>query len=325
MTFRNGLAGSAVVLLAVVLAVFWFHGPVRTGASATFSSEPQRVGVQAMRLPSPAGVPMQKMAPAPLPAPGTRLDLILDDLVARADAGDPGAACRLSLELLRCRRLLRVPTAVPIGLLTQAQQAEARGDERMAEYHLVESDRLGAVEATCATIDPALIDRAPQWLRAAALAGDREARLQYIDGRNLFPFNDYGYLKTPYFDTWRREAPRMLLAALAEGEPQAAIWFAEGRAHGNGAIQGLLRDDPERAQLWRVVVGRLFGGALVMPLPVAPPADARAEAVAESAARWHARWFDGEVHSLRDKPVLELLPDLDPNATSVGGGCGAPR
>lgn len=315
---------ATLVLLAGAVATMRFAG-LPPGAMPAPAIPAAPATAPQSRTPSHTTGRMQAAPAAPLPAPGTAFDTIAADLAARADAGDAGAACRVSLELLRCRHLLRVPGIHPISLQQKAVQAESVGERAAAEGALIEGDRLALLEERCRTIAPEMLDRAPHWLRQAALAGEREALLQYIDGRNLFSEMDFSYIDKPHFELWRREAPGLLNRVLADGEPQAAIWMAEGRGGGEGAIQGLLANDPARARTWLVVVHRLFEGRLPMSVPVLPAEPEERTQIAETAARWHARWFAGRTATLRDKPILDLLPSLDPNAIDVGTGCGAPR
>ena len=269
-----------------------------------------------------APLPPPPVSP-PLPPAGGPFESVVTELVARAESGDAGAACRLSLELLRCRLAAGQFGGAAARKLEEASQLVDIGAETQAEWVLGEAERNAGVEKACAAVDPALIDRAPQWLRQAALAGDREALRQYVDGRNLFHYSDYGFLTTPEFDLWRREAPRLLRRMLEAGDPQAAIWLAEGYAPGGaGPLQGLIDDDPERARTWLAVAKRLYGPMLGLPLTM-PGAGSGPMPASEAADRLHARWFGGRTWSLTDKAVLDLLPNFDPNATDVGTHCGA--
>ena len=313
--------------LLIVAAVAWFAGSQvshRPPAAANTAADPTdvRTDEDASGSPRPDDARATAAAPAPLPPPDAPFDTVVGELLARAEAGEAGAACRLSLELLRCAQVLQFGRYEAASNLEEAIQAEGVGDRRDAEYLLAQSDHLTALGERCRTIDADLVDRAPEFLRDAALAGDREARLQYVDGRNLFPPHDYSYIADPYFDRWRREAPRLLADLLEEGEPQAAIWMAEGRGGGEGAIQGLLRDDVARAQVWIAVVDQLYDDMTLVPVPVEPPSDERLPAVAATSARWRERWYGDRTFRFFERPVFDLLPTANPNAVNVGGGCG---
>jgi hypothetical protein len=62
-------------------------------------SAPPSALVKTTATPPPAST---SISAQPLPAADTPLADILDELSRRADAGEPGAACRLAAELMRC-------------------------------------------------------------------------------------------------------------------------------------------------------------------------------------------------------------------------------
>lgn len=92
---------SMVVLLGVVVVAVWLWArssvrPLTSATAPTIVAEPS----------PPAHPPVAMLAvSAPLPAPGTPLRLLFDQLRQRADQGDARAACRLAAELQQCEQV----------------------------------------------------------------------------------------------------------------------------------------------------------------------------------------------------------------------------
>lgn len=199
----------------------------------------------------------------PLPPLDAPLDEVAPSLLRRAEAGDSAAACRLGIELLRCRQVIGVPVTDGSGHWRQmALAAERAGDARSAEELMARADALAQVVAACQALAPELHSRGPALLRQAAFAGEPEAMLRYASGEELFPAGRHGrmdWVRSPELDQWRRDAMPLLRRALAAGWPEAVVLMAEGRAHGDGPLAGLIADDPQDAVRWRFLAFRLLG------------------------------------------------------------------
>lgn len=197
------------------------------------------------------------------------------DLAARAGAGDAIAACQLAAELTTCR------TNETLRALQNTDPefaATARCDELLASHR----------------------DRHFQWLRQAAHAGEPEAMLRYAKGEGFgLPGASFDYLRSPNFDTWRREAPAMLQSLLEAGYPEAAIY----RMMANDALMGgpmanLVQPDPVQDLAYNELFLLLNDDADISALLRARSRSQAGSLVVEQARqqaeRWHQENFGGQ-------------------------------
>lgn len=233
---------------------------------------------------APVAPPLDPTKPArALPPPGT-----LADLTAKAGAGDAIAACQLAAELADCR--------------TRALfRRHTRGNEPEP------------MSPRCEQLLAGHVDRHFELLRQAANAGEPEAMLRYAMGEGFGISGDsFSYLRSPHFDTWRREAPSMLQSLLEAGYPEAVIYrmmandslmggpmanliqpdAVQDRAYGELLL--LLSDDADFAALMRL---RNRAGA----------DDLVTQQARQQAERWHQEHFRGQTF---DFALLESETEL---------------
>lgn len=122
--------------------------------------------------------------------------------------------------------------------------------------------------------------------------------LRYADGQGFTQMPGYhGYMRSPDFDHWRREAPGMIERALAMGRPEAVHLLLSVHTSDNGMLQGLVRNDPVQALAHQQLIERLQGadGPRLPAGQDLPGLDAQQEQQALAlAADWQARHFNGK-------------------------------
>lgn len=285
--------------LAAMAGVWLLFPPARHPTeSASDSADTSAVA----EPPSPA---VALVSLPPRPPRDARPAEVLPLLQARADVGDGIAACRVSVELMRCQLIARKLTDTQATLEQQLKIADPRA---IADIES-QLERVRASAASCAHVPAALSDRAQHYLRAAALAGDSSSRLRYASGAGFDDTDAFDYLLTPEFDHWRREAQTMMQQSLADGRPEAALSLAFAYGGDQGLFAGLVANDDFQALAHSRLLHRLFGDSLrAFPIPLPQPAlgapdAARAEALA---AQWHQRHFDGRTFDL-----VELMRNSD--------------
>lgn len=241
---------------------------------------------------------------APLPPPGTPVATLADALKPLADAGDSRAACRLAVELLRCRRLqqhneLLTPDTEPADVrLARAGHPELA--DRLAEMAI----RKIQFQQDCNTLDPTLLEQAPHYLAMAAHAGEPEAMLRYAIGEHHGMLG-LGFTADPDFERWRQASPAMLLRAARAGRTEAVHLLHVAYGSDTTPFAGLVDDDPVQAYVWGIVRSKLSGGPVKAPESLDAAARAHAEALA---ARWQQRHFKDA--STRASPPALFLPGL---------------
>ena len=268
----------------------------------------------------PRAAPAAKLPP--LPPRELRTADVLPALQARADAGDGIAACRLSIELMRCQIHARKFPAELANLERNLPELRGKGDPRAIAAVEAKLARALATDTSCALLPGGLADRAQHYLRAAALAGEPESRFRYASGAGFDDTGGFDYLLTPAFDRWRREAEALMQQSLADGSPGAALVLALAYANDLGLFAGLVADDGAKAHAHVVLVERVFGESLAafplrLPRPTAEADAAEAASADVLAAQWHQAHFGGRQYDLMELLVKESHPWGDASAAAA--------
>lgn len=256
--------------------------------------------------------PAASSAKTPLPPAGAPIADVADTLQSRADAGDGHAACRLGIELLRCRHVGPYFEYAMQEVEKRVQELRTRGDTAGAEALVARKLRALEVHEACRGLDPTLVARAHHYIRQAALAGEPEAMLRYASGESLGLVGNFNRLRSPDFEHWRREAPALLEQALAAGRPEAVPLLSEAYRPTDEAttsiIGWLVVNDPVQAHAYALLQQNLSGG-IALPGLRLPDLDAAGMEQAQAlATEWQQRYFDGVPVDPED--VLYGLPSL---------------
>lgn len=285
----------ALALLALVLLGTSHHG---TGPSGLLDPQmPAKEQGNAATAAADASLPPPPPSPqgttrlAPLPPHDAPLAQTLTDLLARAEAGDRSATCRLGLELLRCDQVKSFQRLTE-GQLDRAEAELAAAGELVAANSIAEN-ALWNLERIkqCQAVPLELADQGARYLRQSALAGNPYAMTAYASGTH-WPPDLRGIAIDPDFDRWRQEAPGLLQAALRAGSPEAAFMLQLSYVDDNSFLTALVPDDPYQGFVHNLLSARLFGhqerDVWARQLDAAAMERARDEA-----ARMHERYFDG--------------------------------
>ena len=255
---------------------------------------------------------------APLPAADVPVALVLPELRRRAEGGDVRARCRLAFELIRCAAYTNQRAQVERWLRMRARDPGGHGilvsgSSDFAGQEVLMAERAGE----CAAVPAAELARADDDLYRAAIAGNLEATLRYIDGQGFGLVGrfapttrpDMGYLRHPGFARWQREAPRLAQALLRAGEPAVLDLLHGAYLNDESPFAALVPDDPARAFAIYTIERRRIGlppdevpgltpaqrtqaDAFVRELLAGPLRDAGADAKAVLASMHPAQAFD---------------------------------
>lgn len=195
----------------------------------------------------------------PLPPANIPLSEVYDLLQTRADAGDGKAACRLAIELLRCRHSKNVSKyflaqSVDYNLL----EANVSLKDKLTSQNALDERRLVYLEKnkSCNNISDDQYKQVFKYLRQGAYAGEPDALVPYIDGTGLG--NDLSFIRDRNFDVWRSDALPLIEAALHRGLPESVVFLSSGYVEDLGLFSALLEDDPFRAEVMRQLYFQLF-------------------------------------------------------------------
>lgn len=284
-----------IAVLATCAGVWWWtHDrdppPAPAAPAVGERAEPaETAGVASSIEPAP------RTAPQPLPPRDAPIASIALTLQQRADGGDSLAACRLGIELLRCRQVVHHERSRPF-LVERLERAEKDGEAAYAQTLRGRDADYTRLAQSCTELPAGLRDRGGAYLRQAARAGEPEAMLRYAHGQAFDPKDGYQYLASPDFDHWRREAPAMLQQALAMGRPEAVHLLHAAHASDEGMLQALVPNDPVSARTYAMLATRLQGAGgprLGGRLEVVKLTPEQFRHASERSGEWHQRYFGG--------------------------------
>lgn len=238
---KLAIAASLALAAGTLLAVGWWLGQQQLPAAASLARDASRGGVDAERtdaedlgfdarisappeLDLPASDASASAAAAnPLPALDTPVDLIFDDLAERARRGDARAACRLAVELQRCR------VAGFAGRGTRWLESRAareddgeRREAMISELARAENERERS-ETVCSGLESSQLDQAFAYQQQAAQAmpelrtwAATQPALNFMNFVNeLEAWQQYRSVAIPWLESAAREGDFAALAALA--------------------------------------------------------------------------------------------------------------
>jgi hypothetical protein len=251
-------------------------------------------------------------------------------LVARADAGDARAACTLGTRLLPCAYTDFWSDERLDALREQEASAEASGNVARANDAAREWLWGTTIRRHCDPYPPTLQQRANDYLRQAALAGEPEAIVRYSSGQALArrATQQHAFLRSPSFDTWRTEALTLVESLQRSGQPEAVLvrLFAINDASHLGLI---LPPDPVQDEAYRQLARLLFGEQEALRKPGTPPGltPEQKQAAAQMAHAWHREQFSGERFRLEDHlaaltpPLAHYVPEGWPRPPEDASSC----
>ncbi|MCD7099869.1 hypothetical protein [Stenotrophomonas sp. MMGLT7] len=221
----------AAVMLAIAAWIGW-RSHAGTSAAPAAVQDAAHPGEAATAAPAHPAGSRPLPATAPLPASGTPLRLVFDDLKRRADNGEAPAACRLAAELEACEQvreelpmfeeqLRSHEAAMSDGHDPQPDPQQRRQFADAMERH--GKVLLGRLEQCDGVPRVGPAERAGYW-RRAALAGHLPALSHYAVG-NAFRLQDTLRL-LPQLQVYRDEAERLALQAAAAGDVRTTLALA---------------------------------------------------------------------------------------------------
>ncbi len=238
-----------------------------------------------------------------LPAVDAPLSTILVPLSERADRGDPKAACRLAMELIRCQATTFYLAIPALNDTDTEKKFEAEGNLAAADSIAANQMEQLLRSQECRAVPEDLRDRGAHYLAMAARAGEPEAMLRYADGTH-WPLDGRGVFSDPEFDAWRRDGPRMLRRAFEAGIPEAPFLYWVAYQHDYGALSALVPNDPVKAEATRMLMMRLHGwNERPVPSRLDPASLARAS---ELARHWHEGPFQGRRYVGQDRSFYQF-------------------
>jgi hypothetical protein len=335
------------ILAGVALAAFlagrqWsdsgsvVHGAESSGQSpaAEIGAEPDssddiidRVRTVSAIAPSQPGSPA--VAPVgDLPDADVPVVALIDELDERARRGDPRAACRLGMELMRCRKARQ-----QANIRELLQSAVQQRDHDIADFEVdllaKMEDRHAASERRCEGVGPEQWNRAVEFQRIAAERGDARMRLWYVAEPALDPSFFLDDLEE--WARYRAVARRYLDEALQAGLSEAPEVLARVHLPADAvSVPGVLREPDAHLHFVYAELDRMLNPKETSSDP--PPAgwydpapkpgpDIDMAAVRADAERLRLAWFAAhDTSSERSGPSSDASFGSDPEKICAGIG-----
>lgn len=194
----------------------------------------------------------------PLPPANLPLAKIYSELQQLADDGNGQAACRLAIELIRCRHF----NARAKYLITDPSDHKQEGNGSLNNQLLSENsqdeERLDILERTksCENISEDQYKQIFKYLRQGAYAAEPDALIPYIAGDGL-P-SDFSRIRSHDFDVWRSDALPLAQSAMHIGDPASVLLLAGAYQGDDDFFSGIVRNDPFQAEVMIQLHSRLF-------------------------------------------------------------------
>lgn len=310
MKMRHVGLAAAILGIGVLILGWKMLGGAESSTPGDRSAETAAVSVEPTAAPADAAVHergarrSQTTRRVDLPSGDTPLPQLVVLLKPRADAGDRVAACRLGVELLRCRSNDDFIEFSRRHLAGNVREAEERG--QLGTANLMDEQQLRRLElqTQCRSLTDAQRAQGADYLIQAARAGEPEAMLRYATGEH-WGMNMDDFLADDRFDAWRRESPAMLQRAFDAGDPRAPFALMAAYFDDFSPYTGLVANDPARGLAHRILYFRLLG----RPDPPFRQVDATQLAQANAlATAWHRDHFaNRRVPDSRDAFLIPLF------------------
>ncbi len=254
-------------LLAIMTWQSWEKARTTGTREAETGSAPQAATDGPVPMADRGGARMRSMAGngagileggPPLPPRGTPLLAMKDELLARLEAGDVRAGCRLYHELLRCHQAggavnlldMVMGEVATAGLAGTRERHDAEGGTSAGHGR---QDQ--AASGICAGVSAETYALYPDVLRRSALLGDSRAMLVYAATAGSLGLD---FVRdAELLPRWRPVAETLLYRSVRLGNPAALILLARARSGGQPLLGALLDDDAVEAAAARLVLGRL--------------------------------------------------------------------
>jgi hypothetical protein len=315
---KKRIWGALVAIALLLAAGLWFAaGPdERKRVDGTQRQPDEQVAALTGHhsdTPSPRGVINAAISPIALHAGAPAW---ADAFAARAAAGDPKAACRLGVQLLRCVNFNKTSTF--FGNFQSADdddpQVTRARNSVAARIERWESEQ----KTYCEGVSIEDSDAALLYLRQAAVAGEPEALLRYGRGDALF-LTGFEGMQSRHFDRWRRESHAMIEAAVELGYPPALVDLMVGYTDDSTPSASLVTNDPIKATATRILLNNLRGVRESAGSGLAPDQERSARRLAED---WRRRYFS-RLPAKWSSPGSMMLPY--PGLAEVMGSSSGPQ
>ncbi len=232
----------------------------------------------------------------PLPPANMPLNEIYRLLQRRADAGDGKAACRLAIELIRCRQALHRSKYMSGDTDIEGSDGGTplKPSDKLRMANSIDEERLTVMEKvqSCGKVPANLSKQTFKYLRQAANASQPDAMMAYADGQGLDDTGGFAMIRSNDFDVWRRDAIPVAQRALQLGVPEAVFLFSNGYSEDNAFFSSMVVDDAIHAETMKLLRLRIEGKAL--PVQTTLDASGYQRALSESDAMFR-NYFRGQV------------------------------
>ena len=229
----------AVLLVAVAIAV-WQLMPEATDSHAAHSAVVTPTGA---RNPSAIGTPRHASTidATPLPPANAPLAEVADSLRAAAAAGNGAAACRLAMELIRCR-VYRYDLESLKNRPLLPETYDARQRAQIEQMHAATQQRVARIRSVCEGVPDGSDREAWRLLFEAAKRGHVPSMTKFGMRTGLSGMGGGDEFDLEGFAAYRMYALQFLTDAAAAGDGRAYLALGEEHLRPNAGTRAIPYD-----------------------------------------------------------------------------------
>jgi hypothetical protein len=275
------------------------EGPTGSGTDGLYTAPGANASAAAQKIVrsdsnlAPDSVPL-------LPPPDTPVRDVLAQLQSAASLGEPHAACRVGMELVKCRSIDGLQKLYDAADVSSPPDSRQAIDARQLQESV--ADEIGRLRSLCDGVGRSQTSEGWRYLLSAASAGSVAAMSQFVRAPGLD-------LSNPAADAegwlaYRDNAPRYLARAIAAGDPMSVYfgWF--------GASTGLSMGGPN-------VIQRDSYAAVVYGTAILPFLDPRRRTMVQASIDRNAASLTAERNAQAMQDARRIQGTIDPGAANV--------
>jgi hypothetical protein len=231
-------------------------------------------------------------------------------LKAAADGGHVKASCRIGIELARCKSLkanAKQTSNKMHEIEMQIEKESDKGFEAANNFAEAEIARLGHENEMCSGFDANELAMASKYLRQAALAGDPDAAIAYINGQAYGSDQQLSLLQDKGFRDWQNDAQRIAENSVVAGVPEAVILLHKAYSRDDTSFSALVVNDPEKALMYEFLVSELIGRPAKEKTGYSLKVNSEAM---QQARAMHTKHFKNRIFSYRELTRRVQLPSF---------------
>jgi hypothetical protein len=308
---RKYTVGLLALLMCVLAIVVFFMGRQSADVTSLVQEKLQKDNSQDLILNKTQPLVTKSSRVVSMPPPYTPLKDMLPALKIAADKGDADAACRIGIELARCR-LTQGAAKRFNAKLSEMEKAANKSPEMANHLAELQLKYLRYENEVCAGIEPKELSLANHYLHQAAVAGNTDAGIAYADGQAFGSDESLTFLQDTGLGQWQQDAQRIAENSVIAGTPEAVFLLQDAYTNDTSFFSALIVNDPSKALIYDYLLSMLSGRTITANPDFSSQVNSDAMQQAREA---HKKYFNEKTFSypelIRRTKLLSIESDTD--------------